>query len=100
MDNNKLLNIIIQVIGCNLLDATPISIPVHILVDTDTTIYFEQDLQDWYQGCKRKDVQYRRQDIELLNLLRVDILTVCAEQHVLAATLVPFRALKQLLCAL
>ena len=57
-------NIIIQVIGCNLLDATPISIPVHILVDTDTTIYFEQDLQDWYQGCKRKDVQYRRQDIE------------------------------------
>lgn len=54
MDNNKLLNIIVQVIGCNLLDATPISIPVHILVDTDTTIYFEQDLQDWYQGCKRK----------------------------------------------
>lgn len=54
MDNNKLLNIIIQVIGCNLLDATPISIPVHILVDTDTTVYLEQDLQDWYQGCKRK----------------------------------------------
>ena len=64
MDNNKLLNIIIQVIGCNLLDATPISIPVHILVDTDTTIYLEQDLQDWYQSGKRKDVQYRRQDIE------------------------------------
>ena len=27
-------------------------------------IYLEENLQDWYQGCKRKDVQYRRQDIE------------------------------------
>ena len=64
MCHDKLLDIVIQVVGSYLLDGIKTSIPFHVVIGTDTTVYLEQNLQDWYQGCKRKDVQYRRQDIE------------------------------------
>ena len=64
MRHDELLDVIIQVVGCHFLDAAQRSVPFHIVVGTDAAIYLEENLQDWYQGCKRKDVQYRRQDIE------------------------------------
>ena len=64
MCHDKLLDIVIQVVGSYLLDGIKTSIPFHVVIGTDTTVYLEQNLQDWYQGCKRKYVQYRRQDIE------------------------------------
>ena len=64
MCHDKLLDIVIQVVGSYLLDGIKTSIPFHVVIGTDSAIYLEENLQDWYQGCKRKDVQYRRQDIE------------------------------------
>lgn len=53
MCHDKLLDIVIQVVGSYLLDGIKTSIPFHVVIGTDTTVYLEQNLQDWYQGCKR-----------------------------------------------
>ncbi len=57
--HDKLLDVVVQVVGSYFLDAAKVSIPSHVVVGTYASVYLEQDLQDWYEGCKSKDVQYR-----------------------------------------
>ena len=49
---DKLLDVVVHIVGSYFLDAAKVSIPAHVVVGTYASVYLKQDLQDWYECCK------------------------------------------------